>query len=185
MMFNMQPKNFITTYKKHRFSPLEPVPEDIDVGDVAHALSLMCRANGHFSRFFSVARHCVNCCREGQARGECPRTQLILLLHDAGEAYISDITRPVKMGLPDYIKIEERLQRVIWEKFGITPADADFKTVGEIDDLMLKLEFARFAGENIEIDVPPAVSKPNFEPAPFEADEKEYLDLFYSLISQI
>jgi len=181
----MQPENFITTYKKRRFSPLSPTAGDIDIDDIAHALSLMCRANGHFTRFFSVARHCLNCCREGAARGLNPRVLLTLLLHDAAEAYISDLTRPVKIGLPEYAAIEERLQRVIWEKFGLNPSAADLKAVGEIDDLMLKLEFSHFAGENIEIPVTEALSSPDFMFISFEKDEADFLRLFKTIFLDI
>ena len=173
-----QPKTHITTYRKHRFSPLEPRSEHIDIEDIAHSLSLMCRANGHFNRFFSIARHCINCCCEGITRGCDNNTLLMLLLHDASESYISDLTRPVKLGLPDYIKIEENLQRVIFGKYGITPTDSACKTVGEIDDMMLKLEFAFFAGETIEIETVEPVIPPNFEATTFEEDEREFLRLF-------
>jgi hypothetical protein len=190
----MQPKTHITTYKKHRFSPLDPSPENIDIEDIAHSLSLMCRANGHFTRFFSIARHCTNCCREGIARGGSagiPVTPeflrlnrdllLMLLLHDAAEAYISDLTRPVKLGLHDYVKIEQNLQSVIFKKFKITPTVSAVKTVGEIDDMMLKLEFAHFAGEIIQIQTVNPITPPNFEPAAFEQDEQDFLKLFNQL----
>ncbi|MCL2634542.1 MAG: phosphohydrolase [Oscillospiraceae bacterium] len=176
-----QPENYITTYKKHRFSPLNPSPDNIDIEDIAHALSLMCRANGHFTGFFSIARHCINCCKEGQACGLSPQACLMLLLHDASEAYISDLTRPVKMGLPDYVKIEEHLQNVIWGKFGTTPTASDLKIIGEIDDMMLKLEFEHFADEVIEIDTISPKIPPDFEFVSFEQDERDYLGLFNGL----
>jgi len=177
----MQPKDFITTYKKHRFSPLDPTVGDIDEADIAHALSLMCRANGHFSRFFSVARHSVNCCLEGEARGLSREACLTLLLHDAAEAYMSDLTRPVKINFPEYVKAEERLQRVIWEKFGLSPTEADLTALSEIDDLMLKLEFARFANETVGTINTAALSTPNFEFISFEQDEREFLLLLNRL----
>ncbi len=54
----------ILTYSKTKFYPLEPVREDIKIEDIAHALSLMTRANGHFKHFYSVAQHSISCCRE-------------------------------------------------------------------------------------------------------------------------
>jgi 5'-deoxynucleotidase YfbR-like HD superfamily hydrolase len=174
----MQPDNFITTYTKRRFSPHNPVAEDIDIRDIAHALSLICRANGHFTRFFSVARHCINCCLEGRARGETGKVLPALLLHDACEAYISDVTRPVKLGLPDYVKAEKRMQSAIWKKFEITPTDSIMKIVGEIDDMMLKLEFEEFAGETVRIKTCPPAIRPDFGVKAFGEDEREFLALF-------
>ena len=60
--------NYITTYSKININPTKPKGEDILIEDVAHALSLICRANGHFKRFFSVAQHSINCCLEAKAR---------------------------------------------------------------------------------------------------------------------
>jgi hypothetical protein len=177
----MQPKSYITTYKKHRFSPLDARPEHIDIEDIAHALSLMCRANGHFGTFFSVARHCINCCHEGEALGLHPRLLMTLLLHDASEAYISDLTRPVKLGIPLYCEIEERLQSVIWSRFGLAPTESDLYTVKVIDDMMLKLEFAHFANEVIAIETDSPRIPPEFDRKSFEEDEQEFLKLYNEL----
>lgn len=85
----------ITTYLKKYFDPLNANINDIEIEDIAHALSLLCRANGHFEHFYSVAQHLLNCAKEAKARGYSKRVQLGCLLHDASEAYLSDVTRPV------------------------------------------------------------------------------------------
>jgi hypothetical protein len=105
----------IMTHSRIMFDPLHPDVEKIRIGDIAHALSLLCRANGHFPWFYSVGQHCVNCAREAQARGYTRRVQLACLLHDASEAYLADVTRPVKKELPRYVEIEKSLQEVIWK----------------------------------------------------------------------
>lgn len=97
----------ILTYTKVSFNPLEAVEEDIRIEDIAHALSLLTRANGHCRHFYSVAQHSIACCREARSRGYSARVQLGCLLHDASESYISDITRPVKINLPEYTEIEK------------------------------------------------------------------------------
>ena len=64
--------SYITTVSGIHFYPLDPNPDDIDIKDIAHALSLICRANGHFKYFYSVAQHCVACANEaiaGDIRG--------------------------------------------------------------------------------------------------------------------
>jgi len=69
----------------------------------------MIRSNGHFKKIYSVAQCSINCAKEARASGLSCRMQLAYLLHDASEAYISDITRPVKCYLDEYRKIEEHL----------------------------------------------------------------------------
>ena len=60
--------DYITTWSGIHFTPLEPKKEEIRAEDIAHALSLMTRANGHFPEFYSVAQHCIHCCEEAGAR---------------------------------------------------------------------------------------------------------------------
>ena len=69
------------------FDPLHPNTDLIDIEDIAHALSMLCRANGHFKSFYSVGQHCINCAKEAKARGYSSFVQLACLLHDASEAY--------------------------------------------------------------------------------------------------
>ena len=93
----------ITTYTGKLFDPLIATADEIDIADIAHALHLLCRANGHFPHFYSVAQHSINCAREALARGFSERVQLGCLLHDASEAYMSDVPRPFKQFLLDYL----------------------------------------------------------------------------------
>ena len=59
----------IMTYTKKMFDPLAPELELIDIVDIAHALSYLCRANGHFTQFYSVCQHSINCARGATAAG--------------------------------------------------------------------------------------------------------------------
>ena len=118
--------DYITTYTKKHFTPLTPVADNIDIRDIAHALSLMVRANGHFPEFYSVAQHSIHCAREAIARKADPRMAILCLLHDASEAYIADITRPLKRNLEEYREAEYRLQTAIYEKFtGAAPDERE------------------------------------------------------------
>lgn len=131
--------SYITTYLKKHIDPTNASADDIDIVDIAHALSLLCRANGHFEHFYSVAQHSLNCANEAKARGCSRRVQLGCLLHDASEAYLSDVTRPIKAQLSKYLETEEKLQNTIFNKW-ITPSltEDETKQVFEIDDAVLK-----------------------------------------------
>ncbi|MCH4888356.1 HD domain-containing protein [Acidaminobacter sp. JC074] len=132
---------YINTYTKRKFWPLDPRKEEIVLEDISHALSMICRGNGHYSHFYSVGQHSINCAYEARARGHSKRIQLACLLHDASEAYLSDITRPVKKHLTDYQRIEKNLQEMIYEAFGLEDlSDSDYEKVKRIDDAMLSYE---------------------------------------------
>lgn len=132
----------ICTYTNITMYPLAPRESDFKIEDIAHALSLMTRANGHFISFYSVAQHCINCSLEGEERGYDHRLNLALLLHDASEAYLSDLTRPVKSSLEDYSEIERQLQGVLFRALGVGALSLeDEKLISVIDDDMLYYEF--------------------------------------------
>lgn len=110
------------TYSGIVFRPLEPEPELIVLADVAHALANSCRFTGHVSSFYSVAEHSVRCSDLLQRAGYSKREQKNALLHDASEAYLSDIARPVKRqpGFGEmYDGVEEPLMYAVAERFGI------------------------------------------------------------------
>ena len=145
--------SYITTVTGIHFYPLDPNPDDIDIKDIAHALSLICRANGHFRHFYSVAQHCIACAEEAIERGYSPEVILGCLLHDASEAYLCDVTRPVKKHIPQYLQAEEKLQEVIWKRFiGRELTDAEKKLIFEIDDDILSMEFHLLMPEDLNED---------------------------------
>ena len=176
----------ITTYKKICFDPINAVEHDIDIEDIAHALSLLCRANGHFPYFYSVAQHCICCMNEAYARGYSARVQLGCLLHDASEAYLSDITRPVKPLLKEYLGIEASLQNKIFDKWISPPlTDEERRQVFEIDDTVLYHEFLSMMQMRISDDEPILVSHPDFAFTDFTQVENTFLTSFESLKNQI
>ena len=175
----------IITYTKVRMNPLSPQPEEISIYDIAHSLSYMCRANGHIKHFFSVAQHCINCSHEAKARGESEKVQLALLLHDASEAYIADITRPVKHNLTKYLEIEADLQSIIYVTFGIKALSPDeIKIIGEIVNVVLHHEFIHLADEKIFTEEPEIVGNYTFEFREFKDVENEYIDIFKDLTAK-
>jgi hypothetical protein len=107
---------WIQTYTGKAFWPLEPLAENVNIIDIAHALSNICRFTGHTSEFYSVAEHCY------YASLYCdPKDALWGLLHDASEAYLMDMARPLKYSTAgvEYRIYEERLQNVICDRFGL------------------------------------------------------------------
>ncbi len=180
----MIPKEHIYTFSGVSFSPLSPCEEDIVPLDIAHALSLMCRANGHFKSFYSVAQHCLACEHEAKLRGHSREVRLACLLHDASEAFISDITRPVKRQLAEYKEIEARLQAVIYRRFALDPENVTMLgLVAEIDDAMLYHEFLELGGLALFEAAPEIKSKPDFGFMPSDIIEKQYLETLNSLLS--
>lgn len=103
------------TFTGRRFYPLDPQPDEIDPLDIAHALSLICRYGGHVTRFYSVAEHCVL-----MSRAVEPEHALWALLHDATEAYVGDMVRPLKHHLPEYRAIEDKVMNAVATRFRIT-----------------------------------------------------------------
>ena len=172
----------IMTYTKKMFDPLHPNAELIDIEDIAHALSMLCRANGHFKRFYSVAQHSINCMKEAEARGYSDRIQLACLLHDASEAYLSDVTRPVKAELPRYKEIEAPLQELIWNKWMGEPlTEEERKQVFDIDDAILVHEFLNLMEAKTTDHIPEIHSVPQFAFTSFDSTKQQFLRLFRQL----
>ena len=177
--------SYITTYLKKHIDPTKASANDIDIVDIAHALSLLCRANGHFEHFYSVAQHSLNCANEAKLRGYSERVQLGCLLHDASEAYLSDVTRPIKSRLQKYLDIEEKLQNTIFDKW-ITPSlnKEELKQVFEIDDAVLYHEFLNLLDEKISDVEPQILSKLNYDFSNFSEVESKFIRRFKRLIGE-
>ena len=179
-------KSGIITYTKIQIDTLNPKPEDIQIQDIAHALSMLTRANGHFPQFFSVGQHSIQCCREAMERNYVPQVALACLLHDASEAYISDITRPVKKNMTMYLQIEEQLQNMIYEKFlGEIPKGEAEALVDNIDDGCLYYEFKHFMDMELFDSAPFMVSNLQYDFKPMQEVEQEFLELFEKLSGEI
>lgn len=107
---------YITTYKG-RFWPFAPQAADVFIEDIAHSLSMQCRYAGHGERFYSVAEHSVHLARWCQKFGS--HVALTALLHDATEAYLVDVPRPVKAHLVGYKEAEIEVWRAIAKRFDL------------------------------------------------------------------
>lgn len=126
--------DWMQTYTGARFYPMDPRPDEIDIRDIAHALSLICRYGGHVDRFYSVAEHCVLMSQYVPAEHA-----LWALLHDASEAYVGDMVRPLKRQLPEYVAAEDRVIGAIVERFGL-PSTTMPAEVKDADNRILLTE---------------------------------------------
>lgn len=118
----MSQGDWIETYTGKKFFVMDPSPLDVNVDDIAHSLSMLCRYFGHVQRFFSVAEHSTvlawrvlaeindvgskHHLRKLQDRG---RMFMTALYHDATEAYTGDMARPLKINMPEFKAVEKRI----------------------------------------------------------------------------
>lgn len=129
-------KNWIQTYTGRRFYPLDPNPADIEIEDIAHGLALQCRFTGQCREFYSVAQHSLIVA----ALVDRPEDRLWALLHDAPEAYMADVSRPIKHSpmMQPYRDAEAALQRAVAQRFGLPPEIPE--SVHRADKLTLAIE---------------------------------------------
>ena len=172
--------DYISTYTGIHFYPAQPDAEGICIEDIAHALSYLCRGNGHVSKYWSVAQHCILCAREAAAREWPDRLVLACLLHDASECYLSDVPRPFKSELTGYREHEERLLQMIYVRYLGSPlTDEERRMVREIDDGALFYDLKELLHNEQSEEDPQFHVVPSYEEKPFAEVEKEYLGIFY------
>ena len=110
----------IRTVTGKRVDLIDPSPDSIDLEDIAVGLSNQCRFGGQTYRHYSVAEHCVACYDNAVRVGEPLDVQLAVLLHDAAEAYLGDVIRPLKLAIGEqYLILEEMMQDAIDQAFFI------------------------------------------------------------------
>lgn len=151
----------IVTFTGRVIEPLNPDPAEIDILDIAHALSNQCRFTGHTNEFYSVAQHSVLVSRHC-----APEDALWGLLHDASEAYLADIPRPVKRFTDwgrGYLDAENTLMFSVIDAFDLEghslthlrPREMKYAiinmpmSVKESDDLLLRTEMRDLMPEGV------------------------------------
>ena len=127
---------WVQTYTGKRFELLVPRPDLVDLEDIAHALSLQNRFNGHTRRPYNVAQHSVLVARAVDHLSAV--YQLQALMHDAAEAYIGDLVRPVKMFDSYYVETEAKVWAAVCEFFEL-PVDLH-PDVKVADNVLLSTE---------------------------------------------
>ncbi len=110
--------DYVSTFSGNRFYPLEPRIDRVAIEDIAHGLAYQCRFNGQTREFYSVAQHSLVV-----AQLVPPPLRLAALLHDAAEAYLGDMVKPLKVLLPQFAALEEGVTDIIAATFGIDFSD--------------------------------------------------------------
>jgi hypothetical protein len=106
--------DYIETISGKKFYFLNPDPDDIDINDIAHSLGMQCRYTGHAKMFYSIAEHSVLVSELCE-----PENAFWGLMHDASEAYLTDVASPIKQYLTNYKEMEGVLMDAIADKYGL------------------------------------------------------------------
>lgn len=128
---------WIQTYSGRQFWPLSPKPSQVHLADIAQGLSMKCRYNGQALQFYSVAEHSVLLSRHFADTALAKWA----LFHDAAEAYLPDVPRPIKQHLTGFALIETNVMHAICKKFDL-PIDEPFE-VKRADTAILADEMQR------------------------------------------
>lgn len=166
----------IHTFTGREFWPLDPRSAEVDIEDIAHALSMQSRYAGHGRRFYSVAEHSVLVA--GRAS---PANRLHALLHDASEAYLVDVPRPVKSFLLGYKEAEAKVMAAVWGRFGMVTGNP--YEVDSIDHNIVADEMAQnMARPDPAYDNPIGITLEFWTP---EQAEFQFLTMFYKLTEPV
>lgn len=111
--------NTIRLVSGHYLDLANPMPDQFEIDDIAGGLSRICRFGGQCPQFYSVAEHSI-VCAEIALRDGLPREAVeAALMHDASEAFVGDVVKPLKIMMPEYDRIEARILKVIGERYDI------------------------------------------------------------------
>lgn len=168
--------DWMQTHSGRAYYPHDPRPEDIYIDDLAHHLSMLCRFTGAVSRFYSVAEHCIHVSKIVPAEHS-----LVGLLHDAPEAYLNDLNRPLKVGLPGYKRIEEINWLAMCEKFDL-PLVMD-PCIKEADELVYFIEQRALMPMNERIKTPPNLPDVGMIGWPQAVAKQRFYDRYMEIIN--
>jgi len=132
-------KGAISTHSGVMFDVFDPKPELVVREDIIHALSNICRFGGHVKKFYSVAQHSVYVAWEVEKLGGSKDCILAALWHDAGEAYVGDMCRPIKRHMPEYCALETKIKSTIFQALNL-PTEVDWNLIKHVDNLVCHTE---------------------------------------------
>lgn len=129
----------LQTYRGRPVTLDNLAPEDVDLEDIAHALSHICRFGGHTKKFYSVAEHALLTRRIVIANGH-PNLSFAALHHDSHEAYLGDHPTPLKKLVPELRELAKRMDRSIGEALGVNDLLFHHPAVVHADQMALRAE---------------------------------------------
>jgi len=181
-------ESWFTLASGRRFRPFAPRAADVEIEDIALALSNICRFSGHCHKFYSVAEHSVHC-----SRVVPPEHAFAALMHDTTEAYVGDMIRPIKKYDETFSAMEEGVWVAICERYGLEEEmhpmvkwadDAVLKA--EARDLLLPFGTPKF--EQITVEPPPGLfiwaPEQGIEPLTPEKARMAFLERFDALYTR-
>lgn len=141
----------IKTFTGRYFDLANPTPDQVDVRDIASALSKICRFGGHCPVFYSVAEHSINCLHRAIDLELPVEVQAACLMHDAAEAYVGDVVKPLKNMIDGvYSEIEERVEAAIAEAFKIDFAGTRDQWKKIDREMLISERFALFGADGVK-----------------------------------
>lgn len=167
----------IRTFTGQYINPVKAEKEQISIIDIAHALSRMPRFGGHTLRFYSVAQHSLRCADIVRNKPY----ELEVLLHDATEAYIMDMPKPVKNQMPEYRLIEKKLENTIINAFNLHSVSF-YEEIKEVDIFALNEELEHLFNHPFE--APEEICNTYFEEKNFNDVEKQFLERYFELMEK-
>lgn len=137
------PAPWLNTATGRRFNFLAPKPEDVDIVDIAISLGNQCRYAGHTRHHYSVAMHSVIIAHTLDRLGCDAGAVAWGLMHDAAEAYVTDVPWPLKAaGLVDGLRdVERNVMRVICQRFGLEGPEPDIVKALDLEILDIEAEW--------------------------------------------
>ena len=167
-MNNSATTPYVSTFSGNRFYPLEPRIDHVAIEDIAHGLAYQCRFNGQTREFYSVAQHSLIV-----AALVPPKLRLAALLHDAAEAYLGDMVKPLKVLLPEFAAIEDKVSALIAQAFDID--FSDYAPIKRADLIALATEKRDLMPHSVErwayLDGIDALSEPIVTMSPWQAKQ--------------
>lgn len=163
----------IKTWTGRYVDPLNMTVFDVCIEDIAHALARTCRYGGHCNGFLSVARHSVWVADLLRAGGETATTELWGLLHDAPEAYLGDVPRPIKHAaeFQAYRTADESLERVVATAFALP-----FPMPTTVKDADQRVLYDR--------EMSPAGARDTYD-GDYYLDERVFLERYHDLVAAV
>ena len=167
---------YIETYSGEKFYFLNPEPDMIHIEDIAHALANQCRFTGHSSRFYSVAEHSI------YVSNQC-KNRMAGLLHDASEAYLTDVASPVKPHLHNYKTLEDNLMKAIATRFNFKYPFEEEVHIADKTQLLIEAKYLIRSKGKDWINYDPELVSKGIKPACWvpQLAEGYFLELFRSL----